>query len=435
MDMQTYYKQFENCLQEERPFCSDACPFHMDVLDFQDKLKTKRYNAAYKVFRDAVAFPDIVANLCSEYCSGVCPKKDSGGSIQINLLEKTCIAKAKRKNPNEYNLPSKGVKIAIIGAGLSGLSCALRLASRKYEIVIYEKASSIGGQLHGLLPEEVFMEDINRQFKYEEFTLHLDTEITNLTQLAEENFAAVYVATGNGGNDFGVLSCDEAAEGTYACFIGETAVFAGGSLLGKDVLHASAHGLEMAREIEGFIKTGIIRYPAPHEPSKVVMNPALSCDKETVPATEDGIFSEDEMLAEIERCYRCQCNTCRTDCDLTEFFNKWPLQMRDEIMTTTMPAGSMAHKTPAIRLINMCTQCGRCNETCPGQIELGNMIKEARKILHKIDRMPGAYHQFWVRDMEFANSKFAAIAKPAPGKESCSYALFPGCHIGAANPL
>jgi len=435
MDMQTYYKQFENCLQEERPFCSDACPFHMDVLDFQDKLKAKRYNAAYKIFRDAVAFPDIVARICSEYCAAVCPKKDSGGSIQINLLEQTCIAKAKRKNPNEYNLPSKNGKIAIIGAGLSGLSCALRLASRKYEVVIYEKNSSIGGQLHSLLPEEIFMEDINRQFKFEEYTLNLNTEITDLSQLTDQNFNAIYVATGQAGNDFGTLSCDDSKDGKYAYLAGDTAIFAGGSLLGKDVLHASAHGLEMAREIEGFIKTGIIRYPSTQKPSKVVLNPSSSCYKDAVDATEDGIFTEDEMLDEIERCYRCQCNSCRTNCDLTEFFNKWPLQMRDEIMTTTMPAGSMAHKTPAIRLINMCTQCGRCNETCPGQIELGNMIKEARRVLHKIDRMPGAYHQFWVRDMEFANSSYAAIAKAAPGKTSCNYALFPGCHLGAANPL
>lgn len=62
MDMQTYYEQFENCLQEERAFCSDDCPFHMDVLDFQEKLSAGRYSAAYKVFRNAVAFPEIIGS-------------------------------------------------------------------------------------------------------------------------------------------------------------------------------------------------------------------------------------------------------------------------------------------------------------------------------------------------------------------------------------
>lgn len=97
MDMETYYKQFENCLQEEKPYCSDDCPFHMDVLDFLNKMENKRYNAAYKIFRNAAAFPDIAAELCSEYCHQNCPRKEAGGAVQINLLEKTCVARAKGK--------------------------------------------------------------------------------------------------------------------------------------------------------------------------------------------------------------------------------------------------------------------------------------------------------------------------------------------------
>lgn len=157
MDMQTYYKQFENCMQEEKAFCSDDCPFHMDVLDFEDKMAAGRYSAAFKIFRNAVAFPEIIAEICPQYCTGRCPRNELGGSIQINRLEKTCLANTKKKDPNEYNLPSRKGKIAIVGAGLSGLSCALRLAAKKYDITIYEKSAKIGGQLHDLLPEEVLL--------------------------------------------------------------------------------------------------------------------------------------------------------------------------------------------------------------------------------------------------------------------------------------
>ena len=167
MDMQTYYEQFENCLQEERAFCSDDCPFHMDVLDFQEKLSAGRYSAAYKVFRNAVAFPEIIAAICPQYCTADCPRNSLGGAIQINRLERTCMEFTGKKDPNEYNLPPRKGKIAIIGAGLSGLSCALRLAEKKYRITIYEKTSSMGGSLRHILPEDFFMEDINRQFKYE----------------------------------------------------------------------------------------------------------------------------------------------------------------------------------------------------------------------------------------------------------------------------
>lgn len=449
MDMQTYYDQFENCMQEEKAFCSDDCPFHMDVIDFEDKLAAGRYSAAFKILRNAVVFPEIVTRICPQYCTRKCPRNELGGSIQINKLERTCLVNTKRKDPNKYNLPARKGRIAIIGAGLAGLSCALRLASKKYETVIYEKTSSMGGQLIDMLPEEVITEDINRQFKYEKYILITDTEISDIDTLTAEGFDAVFVATGNGGNDFGVFSCKDAANGIYGYVIentpavchGTTAVYAGGSLLGKDVLHAAADGLAMAKEIEGFIKTGIFRYPQEAEKTKVEVDasnlkavPAVGSAGSKSNIGKDETFNEDEMKAEISRCIRCQCNACKTHCDLTAYFDKWPLQMRDDIMATTMPANSMIRKAPATRLINMCTQCGLCGEVCPGQIELGSMIKEARRMMHKIGRMPDAFHQFWVRDMEFANSKYASLAKCPPGKNSCSFALFPGCHLGAADP-
>lgn len=440
MDMQTYYKQFENCMQEEKAFCSDDCPFHMDVLDFEDKMAAGRYNAAFKIFRNAVAFPEIVAEICPQYCTGRCPRNELGGSIQINRLEKACLANTKKKDPNEYNLPSRKGKIAIVGAGLSGLSCALRLAAKKYEVTIYEKESAIGGQLRQLLPEEVFMEDINRQFKYENYTLITDTEVNDIKTLVSEGYDVVYVATGKGGLDLGTLTCKDANDGIYAYLIESTsaachtttAVYGGGSLMGMDVIQAAADGLAMAREIESFLKTGILRYPEKPEKTKVEVD--ISGIDQMAAVVSDDIFTEDEIKAEIDRCLRCQCDACRRHCDLTNYFDKWPLQMRDDIMTTTMPANSMIRKAPAIRLINMCTQCGLCGETCPGQIELGGMIKEARRMMHKIDRMPGAFHQFWVRDMEFANGPYAALAKCPPGKDSCEHAFFPGCHLGAADP-
>ena len=103
-------------------------------------------------------------------------------------------------------------------------------------------------------------------------------------------------------------------------------------------------------------------------------------------------------------------------------------------MATISPSDSMIHGTPAIRLINTCTQCKLCEEYCPEGIELGEMIREARKRLHQSGKMPGAYHQFWLADMEFANGEFASLRKRPPGKNSCTYAFFPGCQLGASDP-
>ena len=427
--MDRYFKQFENCLQKELPYCGSDCPFRMNVNDFMDKLSRKRYNAAYKVFRDAVTFPGIVAELCPEYCAHNCPRKDLGGTIQINMLEKSCIAKTTRRDPNDYNLPKKNGNIAIIGAGVSGLACALRLASKKYTVTVFEKADKIGGQLHGMMPEEQFMAEFDLQFKFEEYTLNLNTEITDLKNLAEQGFGAVYIATGAGGNDFGMLSMDEPAAEVEGM-----AVFAGGSLAGKNVITAIADGIDFARAIEIFFMTKKIAAPEPRPESKIQTEIRRIPVQDPVGTSENGLFSEEELVTEVERCLRCQCDNCRYYCDLTEYLNKWPLKMRDDIMTSTMAADSLVHKTPAIKLINACTQCGLCEETCPGNIQLGGMIKEAKKKLHNLDRQPGPYHQFWVRDTEFANGPYAELTRKAPGQETCRYAYFPGCHLGAADP-
>ncbi len=428
--MEKYFKQFESCRQSEKPFCTDACPFHLDVLDFQEKISRKSYNAAYRTYRNAVAFPDIVAELCPEYCAAKCPRKDLDQSVQLNLLERTCVNKAVKKDPTDYNLPAKKGKIGIIGAGISGLACALRLCSKKFNVTIFEKTDKLGGQLWNLMPQEIFLKDIERQFKHENYTLQLNTSVDDIEQLKDQGFDALYVATGKNGFDFGTLNREKGQ-----CYInGDTGVFAGGSLTGKDPMFALADGLSMAWAIEVWLSTGKLEYPGKRQPSKAVSNQDKLWRLEAVIPTDNGLFTDEEAVEEAARCIRCQCDACKTYCDLCDFFNKWPLQMRDEIMTTVMSSESMIHKTPAIRLINTCTQCGLFEEACPEDIELSDMIKEARKRLHKLNKMPGAYHQFWLRDMAFANSKFAAVKKTAPGEKQCNYAFFPGCHLGAADP-
>lgn len=428
--METYFKQFENCRQGEPPFCEDTCPFHLDVLDFQEKIGRKSYNAAYRTFRDAVGFPDIVAALCPEYCAAVCPRKSIDQAVQINLLEKTCVARATKKDPNDYNIPSKNGKVAIIGAGISGLACGLRLATKKYEVTIYEKTGQIGGHLSELLPGDIYLEDIQRQFKFENYALFLNTEVTSIIELEKEEFDSIYIATGKNGPDFGVMN----QKNGHCILDGKTAIFAGGSLNGKDIMHALADGLQMAWAIEVYLKTGKLEYPVAGASSKVVANPDKLNQIEAIMPTDDGIFTDEEVVAEAGRCIRCQCDACRNYCDLVGFTNKWPLRMRDEIMMTVMASESMIHKTPALRVINACTQCFLCEEICPENIQWGKMMKQARRMLHQRGKMPGAYHQFWLRDMDFANSELASLRKNPPQRAQCSYAFFPGCHLGAAEP-
>lgn len=430
--MEKYYRQFDTCRQNEKPFCSGACPFHVDVLDFQMKMSNNNYNAAFKTFRNAVGFPDIVAALCSEYCASVCPRRELDQSVQLNLLERTCVARATKKDPTDYNVPLKDRKIAIIGAGISGLACAVRLTQKKYNVTICEKSGRLGGKLWDLLPSEIFLKDIERQFQFEKYTLHFNTEIKRIDEIRSQGFEAVYAATGKDGFDFGAMN----QENGHCIMDGEIALFAGGSLTGKDPIRALADGLDMAWAIEVFLKTGRLEYPEGVKPCRAAADPDKLQKTDALIPTDNGLFTDEDAAAEAGRCIRCQCDACMKYCDVCAFHNKWPMKIRDDIMSTVAfsTSESMMKKTPAKRLMNTCTQCGLCDEVCPEDIEIGGMLLEARRSLHKQGTIPGAFHQFWIRDMEFTNSEFAAAAKKAPGQEPCTYAFFPGCQLGAADP-
>lgn len=430
--MEKFYRQYDNCRQNERPFCSVACPFNVDVLDFQYRMANGSYNAAYKTYRNAVAFPDIIAALCPEYCSSVCPRKDLDQSVQLNLLERTCVAKATKKEPTDYNVPKKEGKIAIIGAGLSGLSCALRLAQKRYDVTIYEKSERLGGSLWDILPYELFLGDFERQFQFEEYDVLFNKEIKGIDDLSGEGYDAVFVATGKNGIDFGLT-----APGVAYCMMdGDIALFAGGSLVNDDKVKAAANGLCMAWSIEVFLKTGSLEYPKKAGECKAVADPDKLVKAEAVIPANNGLFSDEEARAEASRCIRCQCDACMNYCDICTFYKKWPMKIRDDVIATVAfsMTKSMIRKTPAKRLVNSCTDCGLCDEVCPESIEIGNMLIEARRHLHSDGAMPGAFHQFWIRDMEFSDSEFAALTRGAPEKDKCSHVFFPGCQLGASDP-
>lgn len=429
--MKDYYAQFENCRQKEEPDCAAACPFHFDVLDFHHKIQGHKYDRAYKTYSTAVLFPQIVSSLCPEYCSNVCPRKDFDGAVQLKLLEKTCVARANKREPAKYNLPERQGTIGIVGAGISGLACAVKLLEKKYHVVIFEKTHAIGGQLKKLLPEPLYMEDIMRHLEKENYQLNTNCEIKSLHDLDCYHFHCIYIATGKGGKNFGLSETD----GTFCCTKNNTAILGGGALAGKDVICSIADGMEAAAAMDCFFQTGSLSYHTKNRSTGVIPDVSKFAKpmKPVLPGNGE-IFTEEETQQEAERCIRCQCDACWFQCDMVGFHKKWPIAVREDIVTTVTSAQSMIHKAPAIRLLNTCTQCGAFKDACPAHIELCDMILKGRKLLHRQNKMPPAFHGFWLDDMKHACSSLSKICRNAPGKNISEYAFFPGCNLGAADP-
>lgn len=433
--MKTYLDKFDDCLQHEPTFCSASCPLNLDVSAFVSRLQEGRFNAAYKTYRDAAGFPFIAAELCPSPCKETCLRnavaKIGGGDnaagdpIDLLMLERACLTYTKKTEPTNYNLPKKSKSVAIIGAGISGMACALRLATKRYSVTVYEKTTITGGCINSIIDPDLIQKDFNLQMQYLDYEIRFNREVTDLKEISSE-VDAIYVATGMGGSRFGLK--DSLCE-----LIDETGVFLGGSLLGKDPMDALADGLRMATAIENFMMTKNLKYPEPITTSIAIDEKAMIESRSQLP--NGGSPSEDEAISEAKRCMKCQCNSCQLHCDLTEYVHKWPLRLRDEILATTAPGTSELHATPAVRLINSCTHCGLCKETCPSDIDMDGLIQAARFRMHSLGRMPWPFNDFFLRDMAFTNSDEAYIcAGPAGEIESCEYAFFPGCQLGAGAP-
>lgn len=416
----------KDCLQDEQAFCSVRCPFNLDVRDFVGKLQQGRYNAAYRTYQNTVGFPGIVSVLCPEPCKDVCPLKENGGSVSMKLLEAASMNFARNKDPDQYNIPPKSARIAIIGAGPGGLACALRLTTKKYNVTVFEKTGHIGGHLNSLPESDLFLDDIRLQLKYETYDLRLNSDVTDISDL---NFDAIYVATGTNGSTFGLSLTSEGP-----CSTEHPGVFMGGSITGAGTMQAIAQGLNVASAIEGFLKTGKMNHGIQPVISTRLKYEAISVIPCEAVRPENGKeFSREEARAEARRCLRCKCDACVRHSPLMNYFRKFPKKITEEVEVSINPSSLDGEATLATRLISTCNHCGLCREVCPEHIDTGEFLLKSHYTMREKGKMPWAFHEFFLRDMEFSNGEASLLLLPHVA-DKVKYLFFPGCQIGASDP-
>jgi hypothetical protein len=204
--------------------------------------------------------------------------------------------------PDQYNMsPNKG-RIAIIGDGISGLACALRLTTSKYQVTIFEQSERMGGHLNNFGNSGELLADIDLQFRHEHYSLHLNTRVARPGRLEAY---AVYIATRRDGDTFGLTPGLESLFATS-----RSGVFMDGSLKGVGTMETIDHDLNAASAVETWLKTGAMNYPyAPlttklsSEAIRIIPSGAV------VPALGDD-YSKEEAVAESKRCLKCCCDAC-----------------------------------------------------------------------------------------------------------------------------
>lgn len=206
--------------------CKTNCPAHISVQGYLKKAAQGKYDEALAIIKKENPFPAICGRVCSRYCEQVCTRGDIDSPVAIDEV-KRFIAERELKKENRY-LPDfyyekgSGEKIAIIGAGPAGLSCAYYLAVYGHQVTVFDKNPLPGGMMQYGIPsfrlEKDIVQaevDVLKQMGVEiKCDVHVGKDIT-LDDLREEGYKGFYVAIGaQGSRKLNVEG--ENADGVYA---------------------------------------------------------------------------------------------------------------------------------------------------------------------------------------------------------------------------
>ncbi|MDR2835647.1 MAG: NADPH-dependent glutamate synthase [Bacteroidales bacterium] len=218
------------CLNCKKPFCVNDCPVAIDIPGFINEIKNGNFLESFKILSKNTSLPAVCGRVCPQesQCEGICILGKKGEPVAIGKLERFAADWARENNIKiEDKLPEINKKIAVVGAGPSGLTCAGELAKLGYKVTIFEGLHEPGGVLvYGIpefrLPKETVVKTEIENVKNLGVEIITDViigrSITIDDLFTKENFQAVYIASGAGLPKFmnipginlnGVLSSNE----------------------------------------------------------------------------------------------------------------------------------------------------------------------------------------------------------------------------------
>ena len=200
----------QRCLNCKNAHCVQGCPVSINIPGFVEKVKEGDFAAAYQVISESSALPAVCGRVCPQesQCEGKCIRGIKGEAVSIGKLERFVADWARENNIRPVGAAEKkGKKVAVIGSGPAGLTCAGDLAKMGYDVTIFEALHEAGGVLVYGIPEfRLPKEDVVK--KEIENVLSLGVKIeTNVIVgksvtidelLNEEGYSAVFIGSGAG---------------------------------------------------------------------------------------------------------------------------------------------------------------------------------------------------------------------------------------------
>ena len=198
------------CINCKNAQCIKGCPVAINIPGFIEKIKDGDIEAAYQIISESSALPAVCGRVCPQesQCEGKCIRGIKGEPISIGKLERFAADWARENDIRpEGAKEKKGKKVAVIGSGPSGLTCAGDLAKMGYDVTIFEALHEPGGVLVYGIPEfrlpkqDVVAKEIEnvRSLGVKiETNVVVGKSVTIDELLTEEGFEAVYIGSGAG---------------------------------------------------------------------------------------------------------------------------------------------------------------------------------------------------------------------------------------------
>ena len=200
----------ERCLNCKNAKCIEGCPVKIDIPTFIHQVKEKDYTGAAETIAKSSALPAVCGRVCPQesQCEGKCIRGIKGEAISIGKLERF-VADWSRENGFVPKAPEtkNGKKVAVIGSGPAGLTCAGDLAKMGYEVTIFEALHEPGGVLTYGIPEfrlpkqAVVQPEIDNVRKLGvkiETNVIIGKSVTIDELMDEEGYSAVFIGSGAG---------------------------------------------------------------------------------------------------------------------------------------------------------------------------------------------------------------------------------------------
>lgn len=203
-------EEASRCLKCKNAKCVGGCPVSINIPGFIKEVESGNFEAAAKIIAESSALPAVCGRVCPQesQCEGQCIRGIKGEPISIGKLERF-VADWSRENGFVPAAPetTNGRKVAVIGSGPSGLTCAGDLAKMGYEVTIFEALHQPGGVLiYGIpefrLPKETVVkteiENVKKLGVKIETNVIIGKSLTIDELLEEEGFEAVFIGSGAG---------------------------------------------------------------------------------------------------------------------------------------------------------------------------------------------------------------------------------------------